>query len=355
MKTTHRVFFKDSYDMNEVESNSIDLIITSPPYPMIDMWDLHFSNSNDEIKQALEDGNGKKAFNIMHNQLEKVWKEVGRVLKVGGIVCINIGDATRTIKNNFQLFPNHVEITNFFYKNGFNELPCIIWRKPTNIPNKFLGSGMLPPNAYVTLEHEYILIFRKGKAKRKIPPKSENRYNSAFFWEERNNWFSEIWEDIRGISQNLLKENNNQRNLRDRSAAFPLELPYRLINMYSIYGDTVLDPFWGTGTTSLAAVISMRNSIGYEINSEFMEFFKKKINNAKKLNNDINKYRLNNHIKFIEKYRKEGKDIKYKSNYYKFPVITNQETEFLLYSIKNYEENRNKFVIHYEKFSFNIE
>jgi DNA modification methylase len=355
MKTTHRIFFKDSLDMSELESNSIDLMITSPPYPMIEMWDSHFSNSNEEIKQALEEGNDKIAFNLMHNQLEKVWKEVVRVLKGGGIACINIGDATRKIKETFQLFPNHVKITNFFHKHDFNELPSIIWRKPTNIPNKFLGSGMLPPNAYVTLEHEYILIFRKGKTKRKIPPKSENRYNSAFFWEERNKWFSEIWEDIRGISQNLHKENYNQKNLRDRSAAFPLELPYRLINMYSIYGDIVLDPFWGTGTTSLASTISMRNSIGYELNSEFIEIFKKNIINAKKLSNDINNYRLNNHIKFMDKYRNQGRDIKYKSIYYKFPVITKQETKFLLYSIKNYEEKRNKFIINYEKFIFGIE
>ena len=352
METIHKVYFKDSSDMCELESNSIDLMITSPPYPMIEMWDLLFSSLNDEIKQALKEEDGKRAFNLMHKELDKVWREVARVLKLGGIACVNIGDATRKIGKNFQLYPNHVKITNSFQNNDFIELPCILWRKPTNSPNKFLGSGMLPPNGYITHEHEYILIFRKGNIKQKIPPKSENRYNSAFFWEERNKWFSDVWEDIRGISQNLNKNHNYQKSIRKRSAAFSLELPYRLINMFSMYENKILDPFWGTGTTSLAAMISTRNSIGYELSSEFMDLFKRNIRKIKQLNNEINNNRLNQHIKFIKKYRKEVKDVKYKSIHYKFPVITKQEIDILLYSIKNYSENRNKFILDHEKFKF---
>ena len=350
METEHKVYFKNSSDMREIESNSIDLMITSPPYPMIEMWDQLFSTLNEEIKQALEEEDSKKAFNLMHQELDNVWREVARVLKLGGIACINIGDATRNIGKNFQLFPNHVKITNFFQDNDFIELPCILWRKPTNSPNKFLGSGILPPNAYITLEHEYILIFRKGEIKRKIPPKLENRYNSAFFWEERNKWFSDVWEDIRGISQNLNKNNNNQKNIRKRSAAFPLEIPYRLINMFSLYEDLVLDPFWGTGTTSLAAMISARNSIGYEINSKFMELFKENMGKLRKLNSEINNNRLHQHLEFIKHYRNKAKDIKYTSAHYKFPVITKQEIDVLLYSIKNYSEDENKFILNHQKF-----
>lgn len=350
METIHKVYFKDSSDMCELESNSIDLMITSPPYPMIEMWDSLFSSLNNEIKQALEEEDDKRAFNLMHEEIDKVWKEVARVLKLGGIACVNIGDATRKIGENFQLFPNHVKIINSFQNHDFIELPCILWRKPTNSPNKFLGSGMLPPNAYVTLEHEYILIFRKGDSKRELPPKSENRYHSAFFWEERNKWFSDIWEDIRGTSQNLNKNNVNQKKLRERSAAYPLELPYRLINMFSLYEDTILDPFWGTGTTSLAAMISARNSIGYEVNSEFMKLFKKSTTNLKQLNNDLNSNRLNQHIEFIKRYKKDVKDVKYKSVHYKFPVITKQETDVLLYTIKDYREDENKFILNYQKF-----
>ncbi|MFX1426116.1 MAG: DNA-methyltransferase [Promethearchaeota archaeon] len=338
--------------MGDLESNSIDLMITSPPYPMIEMWDLHFSKTNEEIKVALAEENGEKAYKLMHTELNKVWKEVKRVLKDGGIACINIGDATRKIKNNFQLFPNHIKISSFFHNNDFIELPCILWRKPSNSPNKFLGSGMLPPNAYVTLEHEYILIFRKGTKKRIIPPKSEIRYNSAFFWEERNRWFSDLWDDIRGIHQKVNQDNINYNNLRDRSAAFPLEIAYRLINMYSIYEDYVLDPFWGTGTTSLAAIISRRNSVGYELNSEFMKLFNESIKKAKQLNIDVNKSRLSDHIKFINEYNKKGKHIRYNSKNYNFPVITKQEIRILLYMIKNYKQNQNNFTFNYEKFNF---
>jgi DNA modification methylase len=352
METNHTIYFKDSSDMSELQANSIDLMITSPPYPMIEMWDTLFSSLNEDIKQALEEENGKRAFNLMHEELNKVWSEVARVLKGSGIACINIGDATRKIKNSFQLFPNHVKITNFFHNSDFIELPCILWRKPTNIPNKFLGSGMLPPNAYVTLEHEYILIFRKGKTKRKILPKSKNRYNSAFFWEERNKWFSDIWDDIRGVSQKLTNSNNNQNKTRERSAAFPLELPYRLINMFSLIEDTILDPFWGTGTTSLAAMISTRNSIGYEINSGFMKLFRTKLNNLKQFNRDINTNRLDQHVDFINNYKNNLKDIKYNAAHYKFPVITKQEIDFLLYIINNYTEKKNKFILDYQKFEY---
>ena len=352
METIHNVFFKNSSDMCELKSESVDLMITSPPYPMIEMWDSLFSSLNDKIKEALEEKDGKRAFNLIHKELDKVWIEVTRVLKPGGIACVNIGDATRTIGKNFQLFPNHVKITTSFFNYGFNELPSILWRKPTNSPNKFLGSGVLPPNAYVTLEHEYILIFRKGDVKRVIVPKSEKRYNSAFFWEERNKWFSDIWDDMGGISQKLHTKSTTPNKLRERSAAFPLGLAYRLINMFSIYGDVILDPFWGTGTTSLAAMVSARNSIGYELKSEFIDLFKKRIEELKQLNTDINNKRLNRHVKFIKNYKKKIKDIKYNSVHYKFPVITKQEIDILLYIIDNHRENQNKFMVTYKKFKF---
>ena len=346
METTHQIFFKNSNDMSEIESNTIDLIITSPPYPMIGMWDSLFSSLNKDIGDALQEKDGKTAFRLMHDELDKVWVESVRVIKEGGFACINIGDATRSINNNFQLFTNHVRISNFFQKNGFFVLPCILWRKPTNSPTKFMGSGMLPPNAYITLEHEYILIFRKGENKRDFPPKSENRYNSAYFWEERNKWFSDVW-DFKGISQDL-----NNKETRKRSAAYPFELAYRLINMFSVRNDTILDPFLGTGTTSLAAMASARNSIGYEINPEFMKIFKNKVEDIKKITNSINNSRISRHIEFIKNHKKNGKIINYNSIYYKFPVITQQEINLLLYSIKNCNEKGKQFIINHEKFEY---
>ena len=203
METVHKIFFKNSSRMNEIESDSIDLVVTSPPYPMIEMWDSSFSRLNKKIQVALQEGDGFKAFNLMHMELEKVWSEVLRVVKPGGIVCVNVGDATRKISDNFQLFPNYVKITSFFQNNEFVVLPSILWRKPTNSPNKFLGSGMLPTNAYVSLEHEHILIFRKGYEKRKHPKAFKPRYQSAYFWEERNKWFSDTWLDLMGVSQKI--------------------------------------------------------------------------------------------------------------------------------------------------------
>ncbi|MFM6984984.1 MAG: DNA methyltransferase [Chitinophagaceae bacterium] len=128
-----------------------------------------------------------EVFELMHQELDKVWKECFRVLTEGGFLCINIGDATRTINGNFKLYNNHSRIAQYCNSIGFNEMPCILWRKETNALNKFMGSGMLPCGAYVTLEHEYILIFRKGSKRdyRKEVDKNA-RKNSAFFWEERN-------------------------------------------------------------------------------------------------------------------------------------------------------------------------
>ena len=137
--------------MKEISSKSVDLVVTSPPYPLIELWDDIFSTINPEIKEALENQNGPLTFELMHQELDKVWREVYRVLKMGGIACINVGDAVRTIGKDFRLHSNHSRILDCCFKLGFNSLPEIIWRKPTNAPNKFMGSGMLPPSAYVTL------------------------------------------------------------------------------------------------------------------------------------------------------------------------------------------------------------
>jgi len=347
MKTEHNLYFKNSSDMNEIESNTIDLLITSPPYPMIEMWDEIFFSADNKIKENIKNGEGLKAFQLMHKELNNTWRESLRVIKDGCIICINIGDATRKVGNSFQLYPNHVKIISFFQNHECLVLPVILWRKPTNSPTKFMGSGMLPPNAYVTLEHEYILIFRKGKKNRKFKPKSEKRYNSAYFWEERNKWFSDEWSDIIGESQTL----ENYENLRARSAAFPIEIPYRLINMFSVYEDNILDPFWGTGTTTLAAMISARNSFGYETEPEFFKVFQNNLKKVRKLTDSINKERIATHLKFIKNYAK-NKAIKYNSINYNFPVITSQEKDILLYSIKNVKKFDNIYNLEHEKFLY---
>ena len=129
---------------------------------MIGMWDDMFGDQNPEIKKALACSDGRRAYELMHEILDSVWDELFRVLKDGRFACINIGDATRKVKDDFCLYPNHARILNYLLNIGFSVLPDILWRKQTNAPNRFMGSGMLPAGAYVTLEHEYILIVRKG-------------------------------------------------------------------------------------------------------------------------------------------------------------------------------------------------
>ena len=234
--------------MTEVGDKTVDLVLTSPPYPLVSIWDDMFSVKNEEIRLALEKEDGNLAFELMHQELDMVWNEMYRVLKPSGIVCINIGDATQSIGGDFKLYPSHSRIISHCCKLGLSCLPYIVWSKQTNAPNKFMGSGMLPPGGYVTLEHEYILIFRKrGKRAFKTHEEKKERFQSPYFWEERNNWFSDIW-DLRGVHQSL-----RNGKLRDRSAAFPFELAYRLVNMFSLKGDVVLDPFLGGGKTDFVA------------------------------------------------------------------------------------------------------
>jgi DNA modification methylase len=331
--------------MENLDDESVELTVTSPPYPMIEIWDDMFSEMNDRIQEKLDAEQGHEAFKLMHKELEKVWEEVVRVTAEGGIVCVNIGDATRKIGDHFQLFPNHKQVVEFFTESGFRQLPAVLWRKPTNKASKFMGSGMLPTNAYVTLEHEYILIFRKG-GNRKFRSGSKTRYRSAYFWEERNQWFSDVWMNIRGTIQKLANS-----ELRNRAAAYPFEIPYRLINMYSVQGDTVLDPFWGTGTTSIAAMASARNSIGYEIEEGFGKEFKKQAQSIEKKTTEVNTQRLRRHHDFVQDQREKGKDWKYDAENYDFPVMTKQEKQIQLKGVESAEPQENGYVIEHTDFT----
>jgi site-specific DNA-methyltransferase (cytosine-N4-specific) len=253
---------KSSQDLQEIEDKTIHLMVTSPCYPMIEMWDDLFIKIH-----------GVATYDEMHLQLVKTWKEIYRVLVDGGIACINIGDATRTINGIFQLFPNHARIIQEMQKIGFITLPYILWKKPTTKPNAFLGSGFFPPNAYITQDCEFILIFRKGKL-RTFPPKDPNRYKSTYTKEERDRWFSQIWQ-IPGVRQKI--EGFGEK----RVGAFPLEIPLRLIKMFSLKGEVILDPFLGTGTTCLAAMETERNSIGCEITRSLKPIILKKLEKYK--------------------------------------------------------------------------
>jgi modification methylase len=285
MQTEHKIILGNSQHMPELAEGSIHLVVTSPPYPMVKMWDDLFAKADPKIaalwkklEMADQKETSREIYDLMHDYLGKVWQETYRVLVNGGIACINIGDATRTINGKFQLFPNHSRIIEISEKIGFITLPYILWKKPTTKPKykgkgAFLGSGFLPPNAYVTLDCEFILLFRKGYL-RKFEPHDQTRYDSAFTKPQRDEWFSQIWT-LKGIRQTISQ-------LERRTAAYPDEIANRLIRMFSIKGDTVLDPFLGSGTTLKVALLNERNSIGYETDSNLLSIITEKIDNMNK-------------------------------------------------------------------------
>jgi DNA modification methylase len=325
METEHRVVGGDARSMTALPADAVDLVVTSPPYPLVEMWDGVFADLDPAVADALAAGDGERAFELMHDALAGVWDELCRVLRPGGIACINVGDATRSVGDTFRCYPNHAEITTRLRERELRSLPDIRWRKPTNSPSKFMGSGMVPPNAYATLEHEHILVFRNGD-RRSFPPGDEQRYQSAYFWEERNEWFSDLWE-LAGTTQDI------DEGLRERSGAFPLEVPFRLVSMFSTYGDTVLDPFWGTGTTTLAALVAGRNSVGYELDGELRAAFDERVSDAPERSRERQRARLDAHREFVAERRGAGTELGYDADHYEFPVVTKQERRIRLYAV----------------------
>lgn len=325
MESVHRVKIGDSRDIGFIGDRSVDMVVTSPPYPMIGMWDEVFGAQSEEFKEGIMEGNGEKAFEAAHEELDKVWRECWRVLKEGAFMCINIGDATRSIGGRFKLYDNHSRIVRGCIDIGFEELPGIIWRKQSNAPNKFMGSGMLPGGAYVTLEHEYILIFRKG-GKRVWGEKKdkERRKESGYFWEERNKWFSDVWE-VKGVRQSM------DGGGRERSAAYPFEIPYRLINMYSQYGDVILDPFCGIGTTMIAGMVLGRDSIGVDIDGSMVGFIGKRIEDmgVEGMNQVIE-----DRVRCHKDFEKQRGEMKYWNEGLGSGVMTKQEEGIRMHKVK---------------------
>jgi len=241
------IYNHSSEAMHEVENESVHLVVTSPPYPMIAKWDeleLFVKGREEFIIDKID-------FGAQHSRLLRIWEECKRVLVEGGIACINIGDATRSINKEFCCYPNYAKITMTMFEMGFTPLVPIIWKKISNRPNAFLGSGMLPSNGYIAQDCEYIGIYRKG-GKRKFKPHDLARYASEFTKEQRDVWFQQVWS-IGGAMG------------AKGTSAFPKEVPYRLVQMFSCLEEVVLDPFSGTGTTSRVCEELERKFIGYEI------------------------------------------------------------------------------------------
>jgi len=256
MKTTHTIIHGDSRQMNELKDSSVHLIITSPPY-----WQLKDYGTENQIgfNDSYED---------YINHLNLVWSECFRVLHDGCRLCINIGDqfARSVYYGRYKVIPIHSEIIKFCETIGFDFMGQIIWQKQTTMNTSgggaVMGSFPHPRNGIVKLDFEYILLFRKqGNAPK---PTAGQKANSAMTNEEWNTYFNGHWY-FNGAKQDK------------HLAMFPEELPVRLIKMFSFPNETILDTFMGSGTTALAARKLNRNSVGYEINPEFIPMIKDKI------------------------------------------------------------------------------
>jgi site-specific DNA-methyltransferase (adenine-specific) len=239
-----------------LNDKSVHLIITSPPY-----WQLKDYGSDDQI--GFND-----SYETYINHLNLVWKECFRVLKDGCRLCVNIGDqfARSVYYGRYKVIPIHSEIIRFCESIGFDFMGQIIWQKATTMNTTgggaVMGSFPYPRNGIVKLDFEYILLFKKQGIAPK--PTKEQKENAAMTNEEWNTYFNGHWY-FNGTKQDK------------HLAMFPLELPKRLIKMFSFPGEWVLDPFMGSGTTALAARRLQRNSVGYEINPDFIPLIKDKI------------------------------------------------------------------------------
>lgn len=249
-KTFQKLINGDARDLSFLGDESIHLVVTSPPY-----WNLKRYNDNPDQLGHIND------YESFLSELEKVWSEVFRVLVPGGrLVCV-VGDVcvSRRRFGRHLVFPLHADICVLCRKIGFDNLNPIIWHKIANASfevengSKFLGKPY-EPNAIIKNDMEFILMQRKPGGYRK--PTEEQRKLSKIEKKDFNTWFQQIW-NITGAST------------RNHPAPFPLELATRLVRMFSFHGDTVLDPFCGTGTTMIAALRYGRNSIGIDIDPEY--------------------------------------------------------------------------------------
>ncbi|MCX8035495.1 MAG: DNA methyltransferase [Candidatus Sumerlaeia bacterium] len=266
--STHKIIFADSRAMPELPDRSVHLVVTSPPY-----WQIKDYGAADQI--GFHDD-----YRAYINNLNLVWEECARVLHDGCRLCVNIGDqfARAAHYGRYKVIPIREEIVGFCEKKlGLDYMGAIIWQKVTTCNTSggaaIMGSFPFPRNGIIKIDYEFIVIFKKpGKAP--PPPSLAAKEAARLTTEEWNEYFYGHW-NFSGVRQG------------EHPAAFPLELPRRLIRMFTFAGETVLDPFLGSGTTSLAAHRLGRNSVGYEINPEFRATIENRMREGGELFNAI--------------------------------------------------------------------
>jgi site-specific DNA-methyltransferase (adenine-specific) len=267
--THHTLLLGDARSVAWLDDGSIQLAVTSPPY-----WTL--KKYNDQPGQL-----GDMAdYESFLDELDRVWRHVHRALVPGGRLVVVVGDVCLSRRRNqgrHQVIPLHADISVRARRLGFDYLTPIYWQKIANANyevqngSSFLGKPF-EPNAVIKNDTEYILMLRKPGGYRK--PTEEQRSLSRLSKEEHGRWFRSAWTDVPGAST------------REHPAPFPLELAYRLVRMFSFVGDTVLDPFVGSGTVMVAAMRTGRNSIGVEIDPDYLEM------SARRLRQEAEQFRL---------------------------------------------------------------
>ena len=261
-KTTHALHLGDARDLSWIADESVHLVVTSPPY-----WTL---------KQYKKDRAGQMGdiedYETFLVELDKVWSECARVLVGGGRICCVVGDVCipRRKGGRHYIMPLHADIQARSRKLGLDCLTPILWHKIANGVTEAEGNGAgfygkpYQPGAIIKNDIEYVLFLRKGGQYRSVSP--IQKALSMLNREEMHSWLRSVWTDIRGSST---------RN--GHPAPYPVELAERLIRMFSFAGDTILDPFAGTGSTSIGALLTGRNSIGNEIEPSYLEYAYDKI------------------------------------------------------------------------------
>jgi site-specific DNA-methyltransferase (adenine-specific) len=256
MSTSHRVIIGDSRRMPELPDGSVHLVVTSPPY-----WQLKDYGTAGQI--GFHD-----SYEDYINNLNLVWNECARALHPGCRMCVNIGDqfARSVYYGRYKVIPIRTEVIKFCETAGLDHMGSVIWRKVTTCNTTggatVMGSFPYPRNGILKIDYEFILIFKKPGEPPKVPDDVKRR--ARLSTGEWNEYFSGHWS-FPGEKQ------------KGHLAMFPEELPRRLIRMFTFEGETVLDPFLGSGTTSLAALNLGRNSVGYEVNGEFLPIIRRKL------------------------------------------------------------------------------
>lgn len=264
-KTTHRLHLGDARDLGWIADRSVHVVVTSPPY-----WTLkEYAPGNKNQMGHFED------YERFLNELDRVWSECARVLVGGGRICCVVGDVCipRKQGGRHYLVPLHADIQVRARKLGLDCLTPILWHKIANGVTEAQGNGAgfygkpYQPGGIIKNDIEYILFLRKGGEYRSVP--MIQKALSMLTREEMQTWQRSIWTDLRGASTR-----------GGHPAPYPVELAERLIKLFSFAGDTVLDPFAGTGSTSQAAIIAGRNSIANEIEPAYVEIARHRIAGA---------------------------------------------------------------------------